>query len=190
RNLAERVAALHFVAIRSGSRFGRFGFGRFGRGRRGCGACFGGGRRRSRRRLRRERRRFDRFLFRGRRRRDGLLRHRWRRRRRLRDGLLAGAVLRWIEKECVFADEAPGTPGELDEDIEERLVHRLRGRDAPERPLVAALEVDAQAVQRGIDVDAGRLEGFGRGEARGQALFFARLQRNDLDFGEERLAKR
>ena len=60
------------------------------------------------------------------------------------------AVFRRIEKERVFADQAARAPRQLDQQVEERLVDRLRGGDAQERTLVAALDAYAQAFSAGL----------------------------------------
>src|SRR6185503_18895484 len=54
----------------------------------------------------------------------------------------------------------------------------------------AAFHREAQAEQHRVEVDRGLLEGFGRREAGGQAVFLAGLERDDLDLRVERLSER
>ena len=97
--------------------------------------------------------------------------------------------VRGVKQESVFTQQPAGGPGQLDQDVEERIVDRLRTIQADKGPAAALLHRHAHAAQRGRIGNAGVLERRDRGDG-GSHRFEFRRRSGQLDFRPERLPQR
>ena len=127
----------------------------------------------------------------GRRRRRG----RWRCRHLRCDG--RGRLHRWrharlrrIEQQREFAHQAARGPRELEDHVDEGLLHRAIAGHAQIRPAIgAAGDRDLRRRQHGVVVDALRAIGLGRRDAHLQRRLFVGREAGDVDLGTQRLAE-
>ncbi len=181
----QRVAFLDLVFALAARRAGRCdrrrSLHRAASGRR-CGA-------RRRRSLRRSRR--------GARARCGLCRRRWlrcsrdlRRGGRLRHHRRRHARLRRIEQQRVFAHQSAGRPRELEDHVDERLLHRAIALHAQIRPSIGPTrQRDRGRRQHGVVFDARRAIRVGGRDANAQAGVFLGAEAGDVDLGAKRFAE-
>ncbi|MBX3613204.1 MAG: hypothetical protein KF786_06515 [Burkholderiaceae bacterium] len=126
----------------------------------------------------------------GRRRRDAR-RHDLLRRSAARHGFAPHPQFGRIEQERVLADELAGGPVQLDQQVDERLVDRLRGGDPHDRASIgAAIDGEAKTGECWVVFEPRLPERFGRGEPRAERSEFLEAERRDLDFGPQRLTQR
>ena len=173
-NLFERIATLHLdlgtgrgfgrrCRRGGGSRgtFGRCCLDRTGCGLRGCGFGLGFGRGRRRSHFRGRFRGLD-----------------------IGDG-------GWIDQRRIGAHQAARGPGKLDQEVDERFVQWLIRRDLDVRIAVGTLlDRQFQAGHIGGERQIRLLERVGRRQLHGQRRRLLLLDRNQIDFGTERLAER
>jgi hypothetical protein len=105
-------------------------------------------------------------------------------------GTTAGAVAGAAATGGKISGCAAGGPGQLQQQVEERLVDRIQRRDANDIVAVGPLlEVEAKLRQRRVELEVGLAEGRLLRQPHRQRRRLVARHRGDLDFGPQRLAQ-